>query len=106
MVGTVDGELHRRASQDEMDGLTEYDLQVLGKAVRIEVPITSLYTLRRVASLFHGYADRLAVISRRHDDSTMRAKLMECRMLLSQLNYEIKDAHGRAKFNKNGTTSE
>lgn len=102
MVGTNEAFVHKIHSQQEEDELTEADKAYLGKAVRLEIPITSTYTIRRVASLFHSYADRLGVIARRDDKA--RVILLEASMELHALNRDIREAHGLAKFNRNGTT--
>lgn len=89
--------------KDIMDGLSEWDRKMLGRACRVEIPLTDQYTLRRIADLLRGLAATLDTYSRR-TDLTERMILLGMKGEIQSLNNRIRELHGIEKFNKNGST--
>lgn len=93
----------RKKMEVEFGGLDESDRKHIGAAVRIEIPFTDEFKMRKIADWLRGYAEFI--------DQTSRQSLLPLRTRLSLmkleamgLNAKIKDLHGREHFNKNGTT--
>lgn len=80
----------RKLAATRQDGLTAYDLEIIGKAVRIEVPFDDEFILREVADMLRGFANSIDFTTRR-DDLPLRAKLV-------QLRYEARALNGRIRM--------
>jgi hypothetical protein len=93
----------RKKADVEFGGLTDYDRERIGAAVRIEIPFTDEFKLRTIADWLRGYAEFIDQHSRQHTlPLVTRLRLMKIEA--NSLNRRIKDLHGRENFNKNGTT--
>jgi CelD/BcsL family acetyltransferase involved in cellulose biosynthesis len=53
------------------DSPTELQQDYVGRVVRIEIPLRSVVTLRRIAEELRGLATNLDYLSRRHDKPTV-----------------------------------
>jgi len=118
MVATNEAELERRGMLKRPNlrvveelPLNALDRDVIGRAIRIEIPFTDLYKLRRIAELLAGLAEDIAFQSRRTDHPPLdskdyrawrRSTLFFLKHRSLHINREIRDLHG--KHNKNGTT--
>jgi hypothetical protein len=103
MVGTVEEAVSSMRRKDIMDGLSDWDKRVIGRACRLEVPLSDAYTLRRIADLLRGFAAMLDNHSRRTDLSE-RAVLYDIKAEAMTFNARVRELHGIDKFNKNGST--
>ena len=89
MVGKVEDFLEMKRSEKHGSELTELDRVVIGEAVRIEIPFTDQYNMRRIADLLRGYAEMLDFWSRRND--------LPPRSVLSHLRGEAKLVNARIR---------
>lgn len=66
MVGTLEDalDMKRRPQKDE---LSDWDREKIGTFVRLEIPLTDIYKLRKVAELLRGVADKIDNHTRRTD---------------------------------------
>lgn len=93
MVGKVEDFLEMKRLRDDGHELTEHDRRVIGAAVRIEIPFTDQYNMRRIADLLKGYAETLDFWSRRND-LPPRAVLSHLRGEAVAMNYKIREMTG------------
>lgn len=93
----------RRKQEIEFGGLTAYDRERIGAAVRIEIPFADEFKLRTMADWLRGFADYIDNTSRQHN-LPLVSRLRLVKSEANDLNQRIKDLHGREHFNKNGTT--
>lgn len=91
--------------------LNALDRVVIGKAVRIEIPFSDLYKMRRMAEMLRGLADDIDFNSRRIDhpepgtrdyELWRRHILFYLKFRTGLVNKEIRLLHG--KYNRNGST--
>lgn len=80
----------RKLAATRQDGLSAYDLEIIGRSVRIEVPFDNEFVLREVADLLRGFANSIDFTTRR-DDLPLRQKLV-------QLRYEARALNGRIRM--------
>lgn len=66
MVGTLEDALMEKR-RPQMDELTDFDRKQIGTFIRLEIPLTDIYKLRKVANLLRGAADRIDHRTRRTD---------------------------------------
>jgi hypothetical protein len=91
MVGTLENELVKRQDRQLVtEDLDEYDRKIIGTAVRLEIPFTSVYNMRRVAQVLIGYAEMLNNYSHRHDIKD-RAILFHLKMEARRANRKIRE---------------
>jgi len=88
MVGTLDQAIDMKR-RPQMDELTEHDLKMIGSFVRLEIPMSDIYKLRKVAEHLRGLADKIDNTTRRTDLS-VRAILMELKFEASLTATRIK----------------
>jgi hypothetical protein len=88
MVGTLDEalDMKRRPQKDE---LTDIDREHIGTFVRLEIPLTDIYKLRKVADILRGIADRIDHTTRRDDRSI--------KDILLRLKYELQTTGHRIR---------
>jgi hypothetical protein len=92
MVGTVEGVLAERKDKKAItEELDDFDKKMIGAAVRLEIPFTSVYNMRKIAEFLHGYADMLDNYSRRSDIKD-RAILYHLKMEARRINAKIRKA--------------
>lgn len=104
MVQITPEEVMARKKQEvEFGGLTDYDRERIGAAVRIEIPFTDEFKLRTMADWLRGFADYIDNTTRHHN-LPLVSRLRLVKSEANSLNRRIKDLHGREHFNKNGTT--
>ena len=101
MVGTVEEALAKKASEIEFGGLTEYDKERLGAAIRLEIPFTDEFKLQQIADMLRGLAADIDHISR-NASLPLASRLMLMKSHAQQMNRRIRKLHG--KYNPNGTT--
>ncbi len=100
MVGRTDDEgvvhLH--------DELSELDRKIVGgSSVRLEIPITDKFTLRKLPDMLRGFAAHIENQSRRPDLAD-RTILLDIKAEARAFNSRIREIRGVDNFNKNGTT--
>lgn len=66
MVGTLDEALDMKR-RPQMDELSEHDRKQIGTFIRIEIPLTDIYKLRKVADHLRGMAAEIETRTRRTD---------------------------------------
>ena len=90
MVGTLTAAiLHLKATEAGPDEPDEIGLQIHGETCRLEIPLTSVYNLRRVAALLRGLAEQLDFLSRR-DDIPPRSITFQARESARATNYKLR----------------
>ena len=94
MVGKTEDFVEMKKQQDRYDELSDLDKLVIGQAVRIEIPFTDQYNMRRIADLLRGYAEMLDFWSRR-TDLPPRSVLMHLRGEAKLMNSRIRELTGR-----------
>jgi len=77
-------------SVDELDGI---DRMVVGDVARLDIPLRSVVTLRRVADHLRGLASTFDHLSRR-DDLVARSALFEARMITREVNRKLRALRG------------
>lgn len=103
MVGTTDDAVLKIRQEKVRQEMTEHDRKVIGaSSVRLVIPMTDRYTLRRLPDLLRGMAAVIEQQSHR-DDLTDRTILMEIKAEAYAFNSRMREIHGLSKFNKNGT---
>jgi hypothetical protein len=93
----------RKRQEIEFGGMTDYDRQHVGAAIRLEIPFTDEFKMRKIADWLRGYAEFIDQTSR-HTNLPLRTRLSLMKLEARGLNSRIKDLHGRENFNSNGTT--
>jgi hypothetical protein len=93
MVGKVEDFVEMAKQEKRFDELSDLDKMVIGQAVRIEIPFTDQYNMRRIADLLRGYAELLDLWSRRNDLPT-RSVLVHLRSEAKAINSRIRDMCG------------
>lgn len=77
-------------SVDELDGI---DRQIVGDVARLDIPLRSVVTLRRVADHLRGLATMMDQVSRMEDRSA-RSVLFEVRMSVREVNRKLRALRG------------
>jgi len=88
MVATLEAALAEKR-RPQADELSEWDREKIGTFVRLEIPLTDIYKLRKVAGLLRGLADRIDTHTRRSDLSIVD--------ILVRLKFEIGSTGTRIK---------
>lgn len=83
-------------SVDELDGI---DRAIVGDVARLDVPLRSVVTLRRVAEHLRGLATVMDQMSRR-DDLVARTALFEVRMYVREVNHKLRALRGPGRLPK------
>jgi hypothetical protein len=96
MVGKTEDFVEMKKQEKRFDELSDLDKMVIGQAVRIEIPFTDQYNMRRIADLLRGYAELLDLWSRR-TDLPPRSVLMHLRGEAKLVNTRIRE-RGEAKL--------
>lgn len=86
----------RKLEQQSVDELDSIDRMVVGDVARLDVPLRSVVTLRRVAEHLRGLAATLDQLSRR-DDLVARSALFEARMYTREVNRKLRALRGPGK---------
>ncbi len=90
----------------EQDELTDFDRKLIGgRAVRLEIPLSNRYTLRKIPDMLRGFA-ALIDSHTRNPDIGERTVLLAIKAEVRSFNARVREIHGIDKFNKNGTTQE
>lgn len=101
MVGTLEDQVVRLRREAEM---TEHDRKMVGtSAIRLEIPITDRYTLRKIPDLLRGVAAHIDHMARQAEMKD-RTVILEIKAEASEFNRKVREMHGEDRFNKNGTT--
>lgn len=104
MVGTTEDHVVRLQRQNVLDEMTEHDRKIVGTAaIRLEIPLTDRYTLRKMPGLLRGMAAHIENMARR-EDLADRSVLLDIKAEASHFNKTVREMHGEDRFNKNGTT--
>ena len=88
MVGTLEGALDMKR-RPQMDELSDWDREKIGTFVRIEIPLTDIYKLRKVAEKLRGLADRIDNHTRR-TDLPIKTILIELKWDMGMVGTQIK----------------
>lgn len=83
-------------SVDELDGI---DRQIVGDVARLDIPLRSVVTLRRVADHLRGLATMMDQVSRM-DDRSARSVLFEVRMSVREVNRKLRALRGPGRMPK------
>lgn len=75
MVGTVEDALDMKR-RPQADDMSEWERSKIGATLRIEIPLSDIYKLRKVAALLRGFADKIDNHTRR-SDMTVKAILYQ-----------------------------
>lgn len=105
MVGKIEdftGIRNQRRAELGEDDLNAFDRQIVGETCRLELPLTSVYNLRRVADLLRGLAERYDLLSRR-DDIPPRSLLFEARANARATNAKLRGMRRRKGASEEGT---
>lgn len=99
MVGTVESLLMARKRNDEFRDLGDHERDMLGRSVRIDLPISDLpeHKIRELADQLRGVANSLEFIAQRND-LDLYHKLQEVRRSVMKLKYFVSSATGRYKW--------
>jgi hypothetical protein len=92
MVGKIEDFLAARRRQQELeesDGNDAIGRMMVGQWARLEVPLSSVYNLRRVAVLLRDLAEQLDFLSRR-DDIPNRMILFQARESAREVNAKLR----------------
>jgi hypothetical protein len=84
-----------KAARPESE-LTQYDKDIIGSGVRIEIPFQDLEKLREMARMLRQLADSIDGTTRR-DDMPLRAILMSLMWEARAINARIKEMHGMSR---------
>ena len=103
MVGTDEFYIQQMRKKDIFAGLSKFDRDLIGRAVRLEIPLSDAVNMRRIADLMRGFAAMMDNYSRRTDLSE-RAILFDIKAEARSFNQRVRELHGTDKFNKNGST--
>lgn len=76
------------------DGLTEFDREMLGRAVRIELPVNDAAVLAQAADLLRGLANQIDFCLQRQD-IPLRPRLQMIKDYAWNLNRRLRDEHQR-----------
>lgn len=86
----------RKAAALTDNGLTQYDLEIIGRPVRIEIPFEDPVKLREIADMLRGFANSIDFTTQR-DDIPLRARLVMLKQEASGVNYRIRGMHGKSR---------
>lgn len=86
----------RKLAATRDDGLSAYDLEVIGKSIRLDIPFRDEFVLREVADLLRGFANSIDFTTRR-DDLPLRSKLLQLKLEARALNGRIRYLQDRSK---------
>jgi hypothetical protein len=92
MVGKIEDFLAARRRQQEAEAADENDAigrMMVGQWARLEVPLASVYNLRRVAALLRDLAEELDFLSRQ-DDIPNRMILFQARESAREVNAKLR----------------
>lgn len=90
----------RRLEQTSVDELTPLDRAIVGEVARLDIPLTSIVSLRRVADHLRGLADMLDHASRQ-TDMHPRALLFQARMEVRAINGKLRSMRSPGRPLKN-----
>lgn len=83
-------------SEHQRDRLNQYETDLIGKVVRLEIPLTSVMNLRRVAEELRGLAHKFDCMGRYRNDTPMLV-MGEVKSLVSQTNRKLRKIRGRGR---------
>lgn len=91
MVGVLEDFVAKKRERDEFPPpeLSQFDKDLIGNAVRLEVPFSGRYQLRQIAGILRAYADKVEFWTRQQD--------VEDRTMLLHLKIEAKLANRRIR---------
>lgn len=101
MVGSVEDFVAKKENFPSAE-LSQFDRDIIGSAVRLEVPFSGRYQLRQIASILRAYADKIEFWTRQHDieDRTMLVNLRFEATMANRRIRDICDLTGKGKVPK------
>lgn len=95
-VNEAEWDKQRKRSKIDDNGLTQYDRDLIGKAVRIEIPFMHPTVLKGVPDLLRGLATQIEFTLQR-DDLPLRARLHMLKTVAADVNARIRVARETAE---------
>jgi hypothetical protein len=102
MVGTVEDFVAKKREEYPAPELSQFDKDLIGAAVRLEVPFGGRYQLRQIAGILRAYADKVEFWTRQQDvdDRTMLMHLKIEAKLANRRIRDVCDLSGKGKAPK------
>lgn len=83
-------------NEQQRDRLNQYETDLIGKVVRLDIPLTSVMNLRRVAEELRGLAHQFDCMGRFRNDKPMLV-MGEVKSLVHQTNRRLRKIKGRGR---------
>lgn len=94
-IDPAEWDRERQAARRNADGLSEWDLEQIGRAVRIDVPCSDKRTLALAADLLRGIANEIEFTLQR-DEIPLRMRLQSIRMYAHMVNRRLREQHAKS----------
>lgn len=92
-INETEWDKQRKRAKVESNGLTQYDMELLGSAIRLEIPFTDPKLLVDIADMLRGFANSIEFTVQR-DDLPLRARLQMLKSEATSINGRIRVARG------------
>lgn len=95
-VNEAEWDKARKTARIDDNGLSAYDKDLLGSAIRIEIPFTDPKLLRDIADMLRGFANTIDFTVQR-DDMPLRARLFQLKSEAMNINQRIRVSRGLSR---------
>lgn len=86
----------RKIAKMDANGLSAYDLEIIGRSVRLDIPLQDPRALKQIADMLRGLANTIDFAVER-DDLTLRQRLMTLKAEFTAASKRIRELHGATR---------